>query len=51
MRGALEKIPGVEDFDVQAGRADIKVSYDPSKTDVRQVLEGMKAAGQPAKRK
>ena len=51
MRGALEQLPGVADFDVQPGQAAIKVSYDPSKTNLQQVLDGMKAAGQPAKPK
>jgi copper chaperone CopZ len=51
VRGAVEKMPGVSACDVQAGKADIKVSYDPSKTNPEQLLEGMKAAGQPAKAK
>lgn len=51
MRGVLEKVPGVRDFEVEAGKADIKVSYDPSKTSVDAVLAGMKAGGEPAKLK
>ncbi len=51
MRGALEKLPGVAGADIQQGQADIKVSYDPSKTNVEQLLAGLKAAGEPAKQK
>ncbi len=51
MRGAVEKMPGVSGCDVQAGKADIKVSYDPSKTNAEQLLAGLKAAGQSAKTK
>lgn len=51
MRGAVEKMPGVADCDVAAGKSDIKVSYDPSKTNVEQLLAGLKAAGQSAKAK
>lgn len=49
MRGALEKLPGVSGCDVQPGKAEITVSYDPARTNVQQVLDGMQAAGQPAK--
>lgn len=51
MRGAVEKMPGVSACSVEPGKADIKVSYDPSKTNPDQLLEGLKAAGQPAKAK
>lgn len=51
MRGALEKMPGVAAADVQPGQTDIKVAYDPSKTNVEQLLAGLKAAGEPAKTK
>lgn len=51
MRGALEKLPGVKGAEITAGNAEITVHYDPSTTNVDKVLEGMAAAGEPAKKK
>ena len=51
MRGALEGMAGVSDVEVEAGKADVKVAFDPAKTSVEQLLAGMKAAGQSAKSK
>lgn len=51
MRGALEKLPGVSGAEVEPGKADVRVSYDPAKTNVEQLLQGLKAAGEPAKAK
>lgn len=51
MRGVLTELPGVATVDVQPGNPEIVVAYDPETTDVEAVLAGMKAGGQPAKRK
>lgn len=50
MRGAIRKLPGIGEIDVKAGKAEIRVTYNPDVTDVDKLLAGMKAAGQPAKR-
>ncbi len=51
MRGALEKLPGVKGADMKAGNPEIVVRYDPASITVEKVVEGLAAAGQPAKRK
>lgn len=51
MRGAVTKLPGVSGIEVEPGSADIVVSLDPNATTVEQLLAGMDAAGQSAKRK
>lgn len=51
MRGALEKMPGVAGAEVKAGEAEIVVHYDSKATNVDAVIDGLKAAGQPATRK
>lgn len=50
MRGAIRKLPGTGEITVKAGKAEIRVAYDPKVTDVDKLLAGMEAAGQPAKR-
>ncbi len=49
MRGALEKMPGVHSAEVEPGKVDIKVAYDPAMTDVPKLLAGLQAAGESAK--
>lgn len=51
MRGVVTKLPGVSGVEVEPGSADIVVSLDPHATSVEQLLAGMSAGGQPAKRK
>lgn len=51
MRGTLEKLPGVKGAEIKAGNAEIVVHYDAETTNVDKVLEGMAAAGEPAKKK
>lgn len=51
MRGALDKVPGVTGAEIEAGKTDIVVSYDSSVTDTDKILAGLKAGGEPARKK
>lgn len=51
MRGALEKLPGVAEAVVAPGNRDVRVRYDPAQTGVDQLLAGLAAAGEPARKK
>ncbi len=47
----LTQMPGVSDVQIEAGNADIVVTFDPALTDVKSVLEGLQEGGQPAREK
>jgi len=51
VRGALDDVPGVKGADINVGKAEIVVRYDAAATTVEKVLEGLAAAGEPAKKK
>ncbi len=51
MRGALTRLPGVQSVQVEAGKTEFAVAYDPTKADVAKMLDSLKAAGEPAKAK
>lgn len=48
---ALDDFDGVAHVLVREGTKDIRVRYDPSRTDVDAILRALAAAGEPAKRK
>jgi copper chaperone CopZ len=51
VRGMLTKMPGVAGAKVEAQNADIVVTFDPTITNADAVIDGLKAGGQPAKKK
>lgn len=46
MRGALTKIPGVVDIQIQSGDEEFTVTYDPAKVKPEALAEALVAAGQ-----
>jgi copper chaperone CopZ len=51
VRGALEELPGVGETEIAPGERDVVVRFDPARTSVAQLLDGLAAAGQPARAK
>jgi allophanate hydrolase subunit 1 len=51
VRGALEQLPGVRETEIAPGNRNVVVRYDPQQTTVGRMLEGLAAAGRPAKPK
>jgi copper chaperone CopZ len=51
VRGMLTKMPGVAGAKVEAQNTDIVVTFDPTITNAQAVIDGLKAGGQPAKKK
>tara|TARA_R110002096_G_scaffold7855_3_gene33658 strand:+ start:4172 stop:4321 length:150 start_codon:yes stop_codon:yes gene_type:complete len=47
----LTKMPGVAGAKVEAQNPDIVVTFDPTVTNAETVIDGLKAGGQPAKKK
>lgn len=48
MRGALKKLPGIQDIAIQTGAKPFKVKYDANKVSVDTMLTALKAAGEGA---
>lgn len=51
MRGVLNKMPGVAGAKIEPQNPDIVVTIDPAVTNTKAVLDGLKAGGQPARKK
>ncbi len=51
VRGALEPVPGVANVKIEQGKTDFQVSYDPAKVKLDDLLEKLRKAGEPAKKK
>jgi copper chaperone CopZ len=48
VRGALEKVSGVDEVEVTPGNKDVTVHYDAGKVKVDDLLAALKAAGEGA---
>jgi hypothetical protein len=48
VRGALEKLDGVGQIDIEAGEPEFQVEYDPRRVDRQQMLHALAKAGEPA---
>lgn len=51
VRGALEKVAGVSEIQIEKGDPNFKVTYDPGKVKLDHLLEKLDKAGEPAKKK
>ncbi len=51
MRGALEPVSGVTKVDIAIGDANFKVTYDPAKVKLDDLLKKLEEAKEPAKNK
>lgn len=51
MRGVLNKMPGVAGSKIEPKNPEIVVTIDPAVTNTETVLDGLKAGGQPARKK
>ncbi len=51
VRGALKPIPGVTKVEIEEGNKDFKVSYQPSKVKVDDLLKKLEEANEPAAKK
>lgn len=51
MRGALEPMKGVTKVDIQKDNRDFKVTYDPAKVKLADLLKKLDKAGESAKKK
>ena len=50
MRGALEPVDGVSKVEITEGEQPFKVTYDPSKVKIDELLDKLAKAGEPAKK-
>ena len=51
MRGALEPVDGVTKVEITEGEKPFKVTYDPNKVNVDDLLEKLAKAGETAEKK
>ncbi len=51
VRGALEPVSGVTKVDIALDDPNFKVTYDPAKVKLDDLLEKLAKAGEPAKKK
>ena len=51
VRGALEPIPGVTKVEIEKGNKDFKVSYQPAKVKLDDLLKKLAEANKPATKK